>query len=183
MLPALAALLPTAGQAIGSVGLGALGGYLGSGGGGFGQQQPQKLSKYTPQQMNAQNQVLSQALSGLQGNMGSFEPFAQRARTQFNQQTIPGIAERFTSLGAGAQRSSAFQQQLGQAGAGLEEALAALGSQHGLQQNQQLMQLLGIGLQPQFEYANPQQGLGSQALAGATPKILELIAKYFLGMQ
>lgn len=41
-----------------------------------------------------------------------FNPIAQEARTNFAQQTIPSIAERFSGLGA--QKSSAFGQQLGQ---------------------------------------------------------------------
>jgi hypothetical protein len=58
----------------------------------------------------------------------------------------------------GAQRSSAFPQLLGQAGAGLESGLAAQEQQFGQQNLQNLMQLLGMGLQPQFETAFlPQQ--------------------------
>ena len=45
---------------------------------------------------------------------------------QFHQQTIPSLAERFSGAGAGGQSSSAFGQQLGQAGAGLAENLGAL---------------------------------------------------------
>ena len=69
---------------------------------------------------------------GLQGFMGGkmpggmdFEPLRQQAMTQFNTQTVPSLAERFTSLGGG-QRSSAFQGALGQAGAGLQENLAGM---------------------------------------------------------
>jgi hypothetical protein len=60
-----------------------------------------------------------------------FNPIAQEARTNFAQQTIPSIAERFSGLGA--QKSSAFGQQLGAAGAVLESGLASLGAQYGLQ--------------------------------------------------
>ena len=62
--------------------------------------------------------------------------------------------------------SPAFASQLGQAGAGLEQGLAALQSQYGLQNQSQLMQLLGLGLSPQYEnYAVPQeQGLLQQIL-------------------
>lgn len=45
---------------------------------------------------------------------------------QFQEQTVPGLAERFAGMGSGAQNSSAFAQTLGQAGAGLSENLAAL---------------------------------------------------------
>jgi len=116
----------------------------------------QQASLTTPQQRGLQNQGIGNLMQLLQsggGTPGSFEPIAQKARSQFQTQTIPGLAERFTALGG--QNSSAFQGALGQAGAGLEEGLAAQGSQYGLQQNaqiQNLMQLLlGLSSQPQFE--------------------------------
>lgn len=132
-----------------------------------------QLQRLNPQQQAAQQNVLQQALSLLGGqgtglgNQFNFAPIAQQARTQFQQQTVPSIAERFAGLGSGAAMSSpAFASQLGQAGAGLEQGLAGLQAQYGLQQqglNQQLLnQLLGFGLQPQFEniYAPQQQGFG-----------------------
>lgn len=112
----------------------------------------------TPQQQALNQQVLGgagQLLPQLLSNQFDFGPIAQRARTQFQQQTIPSIAERFTSMGEGAQSSPAFAQLLGQAGAGLEEGLAAQESQFGLQQQGLLQALLGnllsSGMQPQFE--------------------------------
>jgi hypothetical protein len=64
----------------------------------------------------------------------NFAPIEQQARTGFAQQTMPSIAERFSSLGSGgSQRSSAFPQALSQAGQGLEEQLAALRAQYGFQ--------------------------------------------------
>jgi hypothetical protein len=120
----------------------------------------QQASLLNPQQQGLQNQGIQQLMQLLQGGgsqiggaPGSFEPFAQRARTQFQTQTVPGLAERFTSMGG--RHSGAFKAALGNAGAGLEEGLAAQGSQYGLQQNaqlQNLMQLLfGFSSQPSFE--------------------------------
>lgn len=60
----------------------------------------------------------------------AYEKFKAPMMTEFQQQIIPGISERFAGMGA--QSSSAFGQQLGAAGAGLEERLAALRT--GLQQ-------------------------------------------------
>lgn len=106
----------------------------------------------TPQQQAANKQILQMALQGLQNPQAGFAPIAQQARTQFSQQTVPGIAERFSALGSGgAQRSSAFGQQLGAAGAGLEQGLAAQGAQYGLQNQQLLQGLLKMGLMPQFQ--------------------------------
>lgn len=104
---------------------------------------------YTPQQQQAFNMVLQQALSGLGQNQPDFAPIEAQARKGFSENTIPSIAERFSSLGA--QGSSAFGQQLGAAGAGLETDLAALRSQYNMGQQQSLQNLLRIGLQPQYE--------------------------------
>lgn len=132
----------------------------------------EQISPYSTQQQGALNQLLQMAMGqmgggGGMGQMGigmkpfDFAPIAQQARTQFQQQTIPSIAERFTSMGG--QRSSGFQEALGGAGAGLEEALASQGAQFGMQQQgqqmNQLMQLLGLALRPQYEtaYRQPEQ--------------------------
>lgn len=136
----------------------------------------EQLPTVTPEQKG----ILDQLLGGLGGPLGSglqnlqqllsgapeaFEAFAAPARTSFMQQTVPGIAERFT--GAGAQRSSAFGQALGAAGAGLEEQLAA--QRAGLQSQAlgQLQNLLGVGLTPQFQTAQiPGQPGALQGLLG-----------------
>lgn len=113
-----------------------------------------QLQRFTGPQQGALNQILGMGLQGLQNPTQGFEPIRQRAVSQFNQQTVPGLAERFTGGTGGALSSPAFAAQLGQAGAGLSEGLAALESQYGLQNRAQLMQLLGMGLEPQFEYAS-----------------------------
>lgn len=53
-----------------------------------------------------------------------YQDFAAPYMRQFREQIVPEIAERFT--GPDAQRSSAFQQAMGGAGAGLAENLASL---------------------------------------------------------
>lgn len=143
--------------------------------------QIQQVPTRSPQQMMGQNQLLQMGLSGLQNlPQADFGPIAQQVRTQFQTQTVPGLAERFTSMGAGGGRSSAFTGALGQAGAGLEEALAALQSQFGLQQRGQeqnfLQSLLGFGLQPQFENIAQQKGPGfGTALGGGLGALLPLL--------
>jgi hypothetical protein len=147
--------------------------------------QTQQLQRFTPQQTNALNSLLSQSMSGLQALQNQpnqqkfdFAPIANQARTQFNTQTVPSLAERFTALGNG-QRSSAFQGALGQAASGLEGNLAALQQQYGLQnrsldlqqqgmQQNLLQNLLGISLTPQYEtvYQPQQQGFLGTAGAG-----------------
>lgn len=114
----------------------------------------QQIPTMDPQQQ----QLLSQLLGGLGGPLksglgglgsllgGDTEAFEAPAMRQFQEQIVPGIAERFSGIGGGAQQSSAFQQALGQAGAGLSERLAM--QRAGLQQQGlgQLSQLLGLGL-------------------------------------
>lgn len=104
-----------------------------------------QIPKFNQQQQSALAQLLQRGLSGLQNPQQGFEPIAQKARTQFNTQTAPGLAERFTSMGGG-QRSGAFQSAVGSAGQGLEESLAALGAQYGLQSRGLDQNLLGLGL-------------------------------------
>jgi hypothetical protein len=160
-LPALLAPLATAG-------LSALGGYLGNKltSGSNSRSNSMGMTRQFPllsgQQQGAQNALLQQVspLLQQQQRMFDFSPIAEQARTNFEQRTIPSIAERFTGLNA--QGSSAFKQSLGQAGANLEQSLAALQAGYGLQQ-QQLQQnllanLLRFGLMPSFETAyTPQQ--------------------------
>ena len=135
----------------------------------------EQIQRFNPGQQQAFSQILQQALSGLQNPTEGFEPIAQQARTNFQQNTIPTIAERFTAMGGGAQRSSAFPSALGRAGAGLEQNLAAQQSQYGLQNSGLLQQLLGIGLTPQFEslYRPEQTGLAQNSLQSILPSLLK----------
>lgn len=137
-----------------------------------------QFQKFTPEQQNVLSQILQMGLGGVKEGL-DFQPIEDRARTQFKEQTIPTIAERFTSMGA--QRSSAFPQILGQAGAGLEESLAQMKSQHGLQRAGQLQGLLGMGLTPQFDTVYKEEGPGfleglgapvAQSLGSLLPLIL-----------
>jgi hypothetical protein len=122
----------------------------------------QQVPTISPQQQ----QLFSQLLGGLGGQLGGGmdvisqmlggqQPFLEQlqepALRQFREQTIPGIAERFTGqFGPGGQASSAFQQQLAGAGTGLAERLAGQRAELGMgaQQTglQALMSLLGTGL-------------------------------------
>lgn len=67
--------------------------------------------------------------------------FAQPYMNQFNQQTIPGLAERFAGMGAmgGGLSSSGFGQSLGAAGGNLQAQLAQLKAGLGQQAAQSLM--------------------------------------------
>jgi hypothetical protein len=108
---------------------------------------------------------LQNLLSGSPESTSAFEaPYLR----QFNEQIVPGLAERFAGMGAGAQSSSAFRNALGSASSGLQENLAALraglqgqASDQALQYAQQpfanLSGLAGLGLGTQTKAFMPKQ--------------------------
>lgn len=110
----------------------------------------QQYPTQTTQGMDYLNNLLKMSQTGLNNPYAGFEPIENRARSQF-QQSLPSLAERFASMGTGAQRSSGFQSAIGRAQAGLEESLASLRSQYGLQNRGQMLQMGQLGLSPQFE--------------------------------
>ncbi len=147
---------------------------------------PDKLKKVptgTPEQQGLHNNILQQAMGMSQGGGGynqaqqyynsllqpgndAYQNFAAPYMQQFQEQTLPGIAERFA--GAGALSSSGFGQALGGAGAGLQSQLAQLfaqlQSQAAGQQTNQYNQLAQTGLNYQpFAYQNK---AGSQGMLG-----------------
>jgi hypothetical protein len=95
------------------------------------QQYMQNALKQAPGLYNILAQLLGQPAAKSQFD---FAPIAQQARTNFQTQTVPTLAERFGSLGGESRGSSAVIGQLGAAGAGLNEGLAALQQHYGLQQ-------------------------------------------------
>jgi hypothetical protein len=127
--------------------------------------QIQGISPYDPAQLDAMKRLRQTGFDILANPSQGFEPIAQQARTQFQQKTVPMLAERF--LGSGQNlASSGLTQQLSQGGAGLEEALAALQAQYGMQNRAQGLSALGMGLSPQFQFFQTpeQQGLVSSLL-------------------
>jgi len=119
------------------------------------------------QQMMGQGGGLNQANQYDQSLLGkgpeAFNQFSQPYLQQFNEQVVPGIAERFA--GQGALSSSGFGQALGGAATGLQSQLAQLFSQlqgqaAGRQQNQfgNLSQL-GLNYSP-FAYHEKQGSTG-----------------------
>jgi len=104
------------------------------------------ILKGTQPGMSSGIDYLTQMLSGSKESTEDFEAPYMR---QFEEQTIPGIAERFA--GVDAQSSSAFGQSLGQAGAGLQENLAALREGLRGQALSQLQGISGMGLGQRFE--------------------------------
>lgn len=141
----------------------------------------EQVPTITPEVQQALSQMLQYGLGGMNNNQFDFAPIEQQARTQFNQQTIPSIAERFTSMGG--QGGGAFQRMLGSAGAGLEENLAAMKSQYNLQREPLMQNYLRMGMMPQFENQyNPEQpGLFKSLLSQLIPAGAQLGTAYLTG--
>ena len=148
-------------------GLGGLAGILASLFGG----QPQEAGAQRTSAPDEQEQSILKFLqehgkSLIQNPGQGFQPIADQARNQFSQNTVPSLAERFTSMGSNALSSPSFAAQIGQAGSGLEQALAAMQAQYGQQNQQNGFQALKQGLRPAFqtEWRDRQNGAGESLL-------------------
>jgi hypothetical protein len=140
--------------------------------------QAQQLPRFTPEQQSALSQLLSQGMSQF-----NFPAIEEAARSNFQSRTVPSLAERFASMGSGNRGSSGYGAALGRAGAGLEQQLAALKSQHGLGLTQ-------LGLTPSFEniyipqtsgfLGGASQGIG-QGIGSVSPALLDLLVQWLQG--
>lgn len=153
-----------------------------------------EINNYIKSQMGAGNQDITQNQNYQQGSQWLndlfndpefFKSFEAPLQRQFEEETVPGLANRFASMGSGGSTgSTAFRNQLGREGSNLSTNIAALRGgmqqqgvnqslQYGQQPIQNLMQMMGIGLQPtQNVYQPPSQGgwgaLSGPLMSGAT---------------
>lgn len=88
------------------------------------------------------------------GGQEGFNKLAAPYLRQFEEQTVPGLAERFSGAGAGGRSSSAFNQAMGQAGGRLSESLGSMFE--GLK-SQNLGNLMGMAGMP-FQQAQGAMG-------------------------
>lgn len=151
----------------------------------------EQLPMFTPEQQAFLSKILGGSQEGigsgmeyltqlLSGDEGAFEAFEAPMKRQFEEETVPGLAERFAGLDA--QGSSAFGQALGQAGAGLTENLAQLREGLKGQALSQLQGLAGMGLGQQFEnILRPGTGGAFGELAGGLGQGLGMAATGGLG--
>lgn len=130
------------------------------------------LGGLNPQGFNPQsNQTYQSGENYLQNLLSespeAFSKFAEPYKRQFEEEIIPQVAERFT--GQGAQKSSAFRQQLAQQATGLQERLATLREglrmqavpqafQYGSQPAELQSRLAALGLGTQTSEYGTQQG-------------------------
>ncbi len=120
---------------------------------------------YKPHQEQLLDKLLGMGSQGLQGLNFDFAPIEQKARSDFNTKTVPGIAERYGAFlqGNGRLDSSGFRDALSSASTGLDESLASMKAQHQFQQGDFYRNLLGMGLTPRFANEKTE---GSTGLAG-----------------
>ena len=153
----------------------------------------EQISTLRPDQIELQKLMGSLGRNRLQNYQNSqfnFEPLANKIRTNFRENTVPMLAERFSALGGSGQRSSGFTGTLGQAGAGLEQGIGALEAQYDYQnkrdQMSDLFKLLEGGLAPSFDtlyhrrepgFAESAAGPSIEAILKSLPSIIEWFTK------
>lgn len=154
--------------------------YLTSGNKSAQPEQLQQIQRFNPQTTQLQNTLAQFAGNKLTGNQFDFGPIESQARKGFQTQTIPSIMQRFASnenLG-----SSGLTSALGGAGKDLEMALAAMKEQYGLNQQGNLLSMLGLGMQPQFETAfRPEKQSDLQTLLAALSQMGGQIGGSYFG--
>lgn len=106
-------------------------------------------NRYSPEQQQAMSMLLQQGLAGINTNDLDFSGIEGVARRDFQQKTIPSIAQRFANLGS--LESSGFGNSLREGAVDLDTNLAGLRSGYNLQKQQLLQNMLGMGLAPQFD--------------------------------
>jgi hypothetical protein len=135
----------------------------------------------SPEQLAGNRFARTQGMAQIQNPYQGFQPIANNAIGQFNRQVVPSLAERFSSLGNNSLSSPAFGSQMQGASDDLQERLAAMQAQYGLQQQDLGQRLFGMGQSPEFEnvytaggdnwlssiLGNLGQGMGSVGMMGA----------------
>lgn len=102
----------------------------------------ERFSTLSGQQQDLYNTLLGKLKDQLGGE--GMDRFQAPYLREFQEKIVPGLAERFAGMGAGAQSSSAFQQALGSSGTDLAERLGVLGSQREQGALSGLSNLLGM---------------------------------------
>lgn len=151
--------------------------------------QYEQVSNLTPSQLRIQNErerasrgAFNEVGNYYRSNLGNtpqdFQAFAAPELRQFHEQTIPGLAEQFAGMGAGALSSSGFRNAAVSAGTDLSERLGALRAN--LRQNaaQGLQGLATGALTPHTFYQQTQPG--GESFFGGLAQQLPAVAAGFL---
>lgn len=161
---------------------------------GVGPGEEKRFERFTPEQQNIsrmlQNLLTGQGeqpggLLGEQFGQEGFDAYAEPALRNYKEKVAPYLAETFSGLGAGAQRSSAFQNILAQSGENLSRNLGEFRAQQRMGSTQDLLRQV---LEPQFhtryEPRGPSgtsqalAGLGAQGFEGITQMLTKLLQDY-----
>lgn len=125
--------------------------------------------------------VMKQLMDMLNPQSDIYKNFEKPYMDQFEQQTLPGIAERFAGAGAlgGGLSSSGFGQAVGGAGANLQTNLAQMKSGMGQDAMKSILDMYKSSLQSSlsaepYAFVNKQQGAGmapglSQGISNINP--------------
>jgi hypothetical protein len=133
-----------------------------------------RFERFTPEQQQVFQMITNlltgqgeQPTEGLLGEVygDNFDAYAEPALRTFNERIAPGIAERYTALGAGSQRSSAFQNRLAEEGSNLSRDLAESYAQR---RQGQATDLINTSLTPQYHTQYEPRGESGSARAFGT---------------
>ncbi|HUV85366.1 MAG TPA: hypothetical protein VMV86_06610 [Methanosarcinales archaeon] len=94
----------------------------------FQKNMPAYIEEYmaNPEEFKDLTQLMEQRQQVFGDITNNFDQISDLAHKELQEETIPGLAQRFTSLTGGGQRSSGFNRQIARAGSDLKERLAIL---------------------------------------------------------
>jgi hypothetical protein len=112
-----------------------------------------KVPRHTPEGMEALQMLLQQGTQGLQNPLAGFGPIKDDILRTYKEELLPTIAERFANMGShgGAVNSSGFEGEKNMLAERLSKQLAAQEAEYGLTNRQGLLDMLQLGLTPQFD--------------------------------
>lgn len=177
--------------ALGGAGIGLLGQMFGgnrggqSGGGILGNEflsgSPHSIisaNRFAPEQVNLMSQLGQMGMQGFNDPYQGFGAIKDNAMNTFNTEIVPSILERFNAIGDNALSSPSLHMQLGQGSKDFARELAAMQSQYGLQNRNQMLEMMNMSLNPQY------QNFEKQAQGGLLQQVLPsmgILGSSFLG--
>lgn len=161
---------------LGIAGLSGLASGLFGGGGLWGKKErTDQVPMFSPEIMALKNQMGPQIWQQIMGGQFDFDPIEQLTRRGFQSKTMPSIMNRF-NMGNNL-NSSAQMGALGEAGAGLDQQLAGMRQDYGLQRQRLLASLMPSAMSPSFEnVGRPRQQGGMEQGMNALLQMLPYIA-------
>lgn len=123
-------------------------------------------NRFSQPQIDMMSQLGQMGLKGFNDPLQGFGPIKEDALNTFQTSIVPTILERFNASGDNALSSPSLHMQLGQGAQDFGRGLAAMQAQYGLQNRGQMLDLLGLSLNPQYDNirTDAQSGLLQQLL-------------------